>query len=74
MPNDDKPDAQNQDSDDVSPGGFPLKPAGEVAVTHLDSPPPAGEKTIHPRRIAPIVPTVEERAVRPSPRSGQAGE
>ena len=36
--------------------GFPLKPSGAVVVTHLDSPPPSGKRTIHPRRPAPIVP------------------
>jgi len=40
---------------------FPLKPAGEVVVTHLDSPPPSGKKVIHSRRPMPPVPTREER-------------
>jgi hypothetical protein len=33
----------------------------KVVVPHLDEPPPAGKKQIHPRRPAPIVPTREER-------------
>jgi hypothetical protein len=37
------------------------KPRREVFVTHLDSPPPSGKRSIHPRRPAPIVPTREQR-------------
>lgn len=39
-----------------APSSFPLKPSGAVVVTHLDTPPPGGKRTIHPRRPAPIVP------------------
>jgi hypothetical protein len=38
------------------------KPRREVLVTHLDSPPPSGKRSIHPRRPAPIVPTREQRS------------
>jgi hypothetical protein len=50
--------SQNDNSDDQSsaPAGVPLKSGGEVRVTYLESPPPAGEKVIHPRRQAPIIP------------------
>lgn len=37
-------------------------PCRDVAVTHLDSPPPSGKRQIHPRRPAPIVPTREQDA------------
>lgn len=36
-------------------------PTREVTLSHLDSPPPSGKQSIHPRRPAPIVPTREER-------------
>jgi hypothetical protein len=35
---------------------LPLTPAGEVVLTHLDSPPASARPRIHPRRPAPIVP------------------
>ncbi len=57
MPDD--PDASGKKSENEETGAtssFPLKPAGEVVVTHLDSPPPSGPRSIHPRRPAPIVP------------------
>ena len=44
-----------------SPASLPLKSGGEIVVTYLDSPPLEGEKSIHPRRRAPIVPVREER-------------
>lgn len=37
------------------------KPLREVTVEHLDAPPSAVKRSIHPRRPAPIVPTHEER-------------
>ena len=37
------------------------KPCRRVTVTHLDSPPSFGKRSIHPRRPAPIVPTREQR-------------
>ena len=48
---------------DQSPSteGVPLKSGGEVVVSYLASPPPAGKKTIHPRRLAPKVPDREEK-------------
>lgn len=39
----------------------PQRTVREVVVTHLDSPPPSGKRTIHPRRPAPTVPSREER-------------
>jgi hypothetical protein len=36
--------------------GTPLEGGGEVVVTYLDAPPPAGKKSIHPRPPAPHVP------------------
>jgi hypothetical protein len=36
--------------------GTPLENGGEVVVTYLDAPPPAGKKSIHPRPPAPHVP------------------
>jgi hypothetical protein len=39
----------------------PLQGGREVVVTRLDSPPPAGKKSIHPRRQAPQVPEHENR-------------
>ena len=35
---------------------FPLAPAGEVVLTHYDSPPPSGKQRIHQRRPLPRVP------------------
>lgn len=45
----------------ISPAPDQQKTVRKVVVTHLDEPPPSGKKTIHPRRLAPIVPTREER-------------
>jgi len=69
MPDDEKPVNDQDESKAQQPttGGFPLRPAGEVVVTHLDSPPPSGKRTIHPRRVPPIVPTREEREARRTP-------
>src|ERR1700716_1354619 len=39
MPADEKP-GNVQDESKPTTGSFPLRPAGEVVVTHLDSPPP----------------------------------
>ena len=67
MLDDGKPEnIEGESIDSAHSDSFPLKPAGEVTVTPFDSPPPAGEKTIHPRRIAPIVPTREERKAGPA--------
>ncbi len=60
-PEDESMPANEKEKDEPAPSGVPLKSAGEVVVTHLDSPPPPGKKTIHPRRPAPPVPTREER-------------
>jgi len=48
--------------------GVPLKPAGDVELTQLDSPPPSGPRSIHPRRPAPIVPEHNSET------AGQSGE
>ncbi|HET6935807.1 MAG TPA: hypothetical protein VFI72_13270 [Candidatus Angelobacter sp.] len=63
MADENKPSEEENDNQEQkpAPGSFPLKPAGEVVVKHLDSPPPAGQRPIHPRRPAPPVPTREER-------------
>ena len=45
----------------IAPEPDQQKTVRKVVVTHLDEPPPSGKKTIHPRRLAPIVPTREER-------------
>jgi len=73
MPADEKP-GNVQDESKPTTGSFPLRPAGEVVVTHLDSPPPSGKKTIHPRPVAPAVPTREEREARQAPPSEQSHE
>jgi hypothetical protein len=60
----DEQDAQKEDERQdrsLAPPGFPLKPSGEVVLTHLDAPPPSGKERIHPRRPAPPVPTREQR-------------
>jgi hypothetical protein len=69
MPEDKKPGNVEDGNEDRPPstGSFPLKSGGEVVVTHLDAPPPAGKKTIHPRRVAPIVPTRKERKPQTAP-------
>jgi hypothetical protein len=58
LPDDRKPENEGRERDDQAPStsSVPLKPSGEVVLTHLDSPPSAGKHTIHPRRPAPIVP------------------
>jgi hypothetical protein len=56
MPDDENTHKDQQENDEPRPSSFPLKPSGEVVVTHLDSPPPSGPRKIHPRRPAPIVP------------------
>jgi len=58
MPDDENTRKDKQEDDEPAPStsSFPLKPSGEVVVTHLDSPPPSGPRKIHPRRPAPIVP------------------
>jgi hypothetical protein len=68
MANDEKPgNIQGEGNDGAHPASFPLKSAGEVVVTQLDSPPPSGKKAIHPRRVAPTVPTREEREAGQAP-------
>jgi hypothetical protein len=56
---DDRHHEEENKGDEQAPArsGVPLKPAGEVVLTHLDSPPSSGKHVIHPRRPAPIVPT-----------------
>jgi len=73
MPADEKP-GNVQDESKPTTGSFPLKPAGEVVVTHLDSLPPSGKKTIRPRPVAPAVPTREERETQQAPPSEQSHE
>jgi hypothetical protein len=59
---DDQNDRKDKSEDCASmAASAPPKPVREVVVKHLDSPPPSGKRTIHPRRPAPIVPTREER-------------
>jgi hypothetical protein len=58
------------DQQPSAPGSFPLKPAGEVEVEHLDSPPPSGKRQIHPRRPLPGVPTREQREEEEARKSG----
>jgi len=53
---------QPKNSPDQSNPQPPSGPVRQVVVTHLDSPPPLGKETIHPRRPAPIVPTREANA------------
>lgn len=61
---DDRPD-ESEGRSSAAPLASP-KPCHEVVVTHLDSPPPSGRQSIHPRRPAPIVPTREQRTGEPS--------
>ena len=76
VPEEEKPPNVQDKNEDHGPatGSFPLKPAGEVRVTQLDSPPPSGRKTIHPRRVAPTVPTREEREAQQTPESDKSHE
>jgi hypothetical protein len=55
-----EPQNENAERTPIKPHGSP-KPGREVVVTHLDSPPPTGKQSIHPRRPAPLVPTREQR-------------
>jgi len=52
---------QQSETGEPSPPSPTSPKVREVVVTHLDSPPPSGKKSIHPRRPAPIVPTHEQR-------------
>jgi len=62
MPDDENARKDKQVSEEqTATTSFPLKPSGEAVVTYLDSPPPSGPRSIHPRRPAPLVPTHEER-------------
>jgi len=65
---------KEHDSEKAKPAApsFPLKPAGEVVVTHLDSPPPSAKKVIHSRRPMPPVPTLEERRAGEPSKSGKS--
>jgi hypothetical protein len=58
MPDEENSRQAKDENDAPAPSttSFPLKPSGDVVVTHLDYPPPSGPRTIHPRRPAPIVP------------------
>jgi hypothetical protein len=47
------------------------KAVRQVVVTPLDAPPPSGQKKIHPRRPAPIVPTREDRTRKQSDQDKQ---
>jgi hypothetical protein len=57
----DKQNNQPGESEEHSPATGSEKPRREVLVTYLDSPPPSGNHSIHPRRPAPMVPTREQR-------------
>jgi hypothetical protein len=59
MPDDPAAEKEKQEGKEQAPttSGIPLKPAGEVELTHLDWPPSSGKHSIHPRRPAPIVPS-----------------
>jgi len=46
---------RNQDQS-PSLADVPLQNGREVVVTYQDAPPAAGDKSIHPRRPAPVVP------------------
>jgi hypothetical protein len=63
MPDDRPAGQEEQEPEEQAPptSGVPLKPSGEVVLTHLDSPPDAGPHSIHPRRPAPIVPDRDPR-------------
>jgi hypothetical protein len=60
----DEEESQSVNAGDQSsaPAGVPLEGGREVTVNYSQSLPPAAEKVIHPRRLAPIVP--EHRAER----------
>lgn len=50
------------ENDEGSSAALPAQKSSRVVqVTQLDSPPPSGNRAIHPRRPAPIVPTRQER-------------
>jgi hypothetical protein len=61
MTDQEHPENERDRDQSSSPAPVPLKGGREVVVTHLDSPPPAGKKSIHPRRQAPIVPEHKNR-------------
>jgi len=65
MPDNENPEKKPEETETPAqaPSSFPLKPRGDVIVTHLDTPPCAGPRSIHPRRPAPIVP--ERRSENP---------
>jgi len=60
------PSNSDNEKDDSLQSSTPANPAiprpvRQVSVVPLDSPPPAGNRAIHPRPPAPLVPTREER-------------
>jgi hypothetical protein len=61
MADQEHPENEKDPDQSSSPARVPLEGGREVVVTHLDSPPPAGKKSIHPRRQAPHVPEHENR-------------
>lgn len=71
-PPDENPDENKENS--PAPPAVPQNSCREVTVAHLDSPPPLGKQSIHPRRPAPIVPTQEERTGEQSSRETGSGE
>jgi len=58
---DDPKEQQSENKERSSTSLTSPKTCREAVVTHLDSPPPSGKKSIHPRRPAPIVPTHERK-------------
>jgi len=62
---------ENEESSSALPPAAP-EPCRQVVVTHLDSPPPLGKHTIHPRRPAPTVPTRQQRVREESANRGKS--
>ena len=58
MPDNENPEKKQEETEApaAASSSFPLKPRGDVVVTHLDAPPCGEPRRIHPRRPAPIVP------------------
>jgi hypothetical protein len=58
---DESQEQQSENKEPSSASSTSPRKIRQVVVTHLDSPPPSGKKSIHPRRPAPIVPSHEQR-------------
>ena len=60
MPRPDKPDSGGKSERPLDAGEMPPQKPGEVNVRYRPSPPPGGDRKIHPRQTIPDVPEGEK--------------